>query len=387
MRGLIWGLSFCAVLFLSGCEPKAAPYILQNPEVTVAEAAYGDIFPSMIYVAKAEGLNSVDLRARVEGYLTRRCFTEGQYVRNGDLLFEIEDVNYKAELAVAEGNLTRCKAALENARKDYIRQEQLLKQNATARQAFDATLFAVKEAEGNFRAQEGTVVLARQKLAYTRITAPFDGQVGLARYSVGNLVNPESDALANITHTNQMRVRFNLSEVDLLGFLLERTEPNVDTEVQIVRLQQSLRVNLIFQNGKIYPLEGQLSFLNNRINAGMGTLIVEAVFDNPEQLLVPGMYVKVRIEQIQARHALMIPQRAITQTQAGDQVITVDSQNMTDIRIIKTGLRYGTAIEVLSGLKVGERVITEGLLKASRRGLEVRAIMDLSSVKSPLPQI
>lgn len=386
MKNLVFMLAAILFLGLTACETgfgkkSTAQKVVTPPDVTVCEAVHGDIYRSMVYVAQTRSYDSVDLTARVEGYLTKKHFVEGQYVKKGDLLFEIEDVNYKAALAIAEGNLMRIQAELENAKSDFSRQERLVKQNATAQQAYDRALYQMKEKEANFKAQEGEVILASQKLKYTKIYAPFDGQIGLAAYSVGNLVNPESRPLATLKNISRMRVQFNLSEVDLLNALVNtRTaKPHTDSQIQ-QDLKESLRVKLIFQNGSVYPFDGIVSFFDNQVNRTTGTMVLEAVFDNPGHVLMPGMYVKVKLEEIKPLHALLIPQRAITQTQAGDQVITVDSANVTDIKIIKTGIKFQTAVQVLGGLNVGERVITEGLLKASRRGVTVRPVLDRTPV-------
>lgn len=364
-----WGQLIMAAgvaLAIAGCE-KAK--VAEVPfEVTVAPATNGSVVAATKIIGQAKAYDSVNLEARVKGFLTKRLFREGQLVKKNDLLFEIEKDQYQADVESAQGQLLKAQAALKNAEIEFNRQAKLLKENATSQRNYDDVLCKKMEAQAGVMQAEAQLQNAKINLSYTDVRSPFDGRVGLATYSVGNVVGPGSEKLANVVSLNPIRILFNVSEVDVLNMRLQ--ELNKDFTPP-----QDLIVRLEFQNGVMYKRTGVISFCNNKINESTGTLLVEALFENPEMILFPGMYVKVIIEEKKKVDALLIPQCAIQQDQAGSYVLVVDKQNKVSTKYIKTGITSGPCVQVISGLQAGELVVIDGLQKIHRDSV-VKPVVD-----------
>ncbi len=362
IRGSMKRLSIflAAAALLSGCEKEppapAAPPVVET--VTVAE---GPITEFISAVGEAKAYDEVNLVARVEGYLVNRNFTEGQKVKKGQLLYEIEPTLYEAGVRSAEAALEKARAAQKNAEIQYTRQDSLLKKDATSERAFDNAEAEKLQAAADVKACEAALTTAKQDLEYTRIQAPFDGWIGLSAYSVGNLVNRESGTLAKVVSTDPMRVEFVVSEMDILTMRdYRRTEKG----------RPDVRVRLFLQNGAAYPLDGKIDFWNNEINPNTGTLKLQAVFQNPERLLLPGMFVRIRIEPAAPGRKLLVPLTALMNDQAGDYVYVVGPDGVVNRRTIGTEFRDGGFAVVKSNLTPGEKVIVKGLQKV-RPGMTV----------------
>lgn len=370
------------ILFIvaaGGCgKPQAKPTVQMTRDVSVTAAVEADVYPYQTAIAEVVAMSSVDIVSRIEGFLEKRHFVEGQTVKKGALLYSIEDSIYKAQLEVERGTLKAYEADLANKRLDLERQDRLMTQNATTEQERDHAKYAVEQAVGQLEAQKGAVALAERNLYYTKLYAPFDALTGFSAPSDGDLVNPASGTLVTLVSTGDVRVRFSLPEKALLNFLVVKEERDNEHDKVIEAIRKEIRVRLILPNGEYYPHDGTVEFFSNQVSRTMGTFTAEAVFNNSEGALIDGMNCKVRLERRAPLKALLIPSRAISKTQAGDMVIVVDSANITDLRIIKAGRVYNTATEVLGGLKPGERVITEGLLRASQRGLLVNPMEDIN---------
>jgi len=364
---LISGLTAIAVLGLlvAGCKQKVVKQTV--PAVTVALAVNGDVQPTDEYIGQAKAYDEVDLIARVQGYLTKRNFIEGQMVKQGDLLFEIEKDEYKAKVESARGALLKAQANQKNAQIEYDRQATLLRQNATAQRTYDDALYNKMSADADVINCQGQLDLANLNLSYTDIRSPFDGRVGLATYSVGNLVGPSSQKLASVVRLEPMRIEFNVSELDVLHHRQRMLKGMVPPDF--------FRVLLKYQDGRYYDHEGKLSFTDNKINTATGTLLVEAVFSNPDHFITPGMYVKIVLQSKDKIPALLIPRSAVQESQIGEYVLQVTKDMKVRLQPIKTGLRNGASVQVVSGLQPGDMVITVGLQKV-RPGMTVTVTED-----------
>jgi len=217
---------------------------------------------------------------------------------------------------------------------------------------------------------EADLTTASLNLGYTTINAPFDGRIGFYTYSEGNLVGPGSKRLANVVKLDPMRVQFNVNEIDLVNLQLNRGKDNSAAKNEYV-------VTVQFQNGTVYAQEGKLSFADNKVNSSTGTILVEALFPNPDLVLVPGMYLKVAVKDKEQKPALLIPQSSIQESQLGKYVLVVGADNKVSQRVIKTGIKSGPSIQVVEGLKEGEKVIVEGLQKV-RLDMAVKPLVDES---------
>lgn len=354
----------------SGCsKPQKAE--VPPPSVTVAPAVTGSVISESEIIGQAVAYDSVDLIARVDGFQMKTCFEYGQFVKKDQMLFEIEKDQYQAKVEAAQGALAKAQAQAKNAEINFRRQKTLFEQNAVAEKNFDDAEQIFGEAKANVLSTQADLDMAKINLGYTDIKCPFDGKIGIASYSDGNFVGPASGKLANVVRINPMYVQFYVSEVDVINLSIERLKNNSDS------MKEYIKVRLQFQNGVMYKEDGTLTFADNTINTSTGTLLVRATFQNPDKMLIPGMYMKVFLVDKRQLESLLIPQPAIQESQAGKSVLVVGKDSKVSQRMIKTGIKSGARIQVTEGLQAGELVIVEGLQKV-RPGQVVQTVIDQS---------
>ncbi len=364
---------FLAVLFIlsvlmSACKKQQRPEE-PPPSVTVVKVAKGDVAATTELIGQAKAYDEVDLVARVQGFLEKISFKEGSAVTKGQVLFKIEQEQYAAQVKASEALLMRMQATLANAEADFNRQKKLLESNVAAQKDFDKANAYYLESKAGVLAAEASLEQAKLNLGYTTITAPFDGRIGFFTYSEGNLVGPNSKRLANVVKFDPIRIQFNMSEVDLVEMQLNRTIKQDNSE------RDKYTILIQFQNGALYDKEGKISFADNKVNSSTGTILLEALFPNPDRIVAPGMYVKVLIREKDKTPALLIPQSSIQESQLGKFVLTVGADGKVAQKTIKTGVKIGPSIQVTEGLQAGEMVIVEGLQKV-RFDTAVRAVVD-----------
>jgi len=357
----------------SGSKQEAPP-----PSVTVVPAVKGSVSPVDEYVGQAKAQDCVVLVARVSGMLMKRNFSEGQPVKAGDKLFEIEKDVYQAELEQAKGALLSEQANQRSCDIELARTERLLKVDATPKKDYDSALYKKMSADAKVAEADASVKKAQINLSYTDIFAPFDGRVGLSTYSEGNIVGPDSKQLATVVKLDPIRVEFSLDEKSLLEWSLSVI--NID-EAQRQKIRKSFLVKIKLQDGSVYKHEGELSYSDNHVNSSTGTLLVQATFPNPDMVIAPGMYLRVLISKRDADEAILIPGRAVLQNQLGSYVFIVSKDGKVSARQLKTGSQSGQMIQVLSGVEPGEQVVVEGLQKI-RHGIVVNAVQDKPDLSS-----
>ena len=368
-------------LFCVGCGEKNAQ--AGKPaavDVEVAQVEQRDVPIYGEWIGTLDGFTNADVRAQVTGYLLRQGYQEGAFVKQGQLLFEIDPRPFRAALDQAEGQLAQARANLANAaavqgrtQLDVERYTPLVKEQAASQQDLDnavqnnlAAKATVATAEAQIKTDEAAVETAKINLDFTRLIAPIDGIAGQAQLQVGALVNPSSGPVTSVSTVDPIKVYFTVSESEYLDW-----NKRFPTETSRVAADKSLRLQLILADGSTYPRDGTFYFADRQVNVGTGSIRIAGLFSNPGNILRPGGYGRVRTAVRVQKDALLIPQRAVSELQGAYQVAVVDGENKVSIRTVKVGDRVGSQWIIADGLKPGERVVAEGVQKV-RPGAQVK---------------
>jgi RND family efflux transporter MFP subunit len=350
-----------------------------SPDVEVAQVEQKDVPIVGEWIGTLDGLVNADVRAQVNGYLLRQGYQEGAFVKKGELLFEIDPRPFQAVVDQAQGQLEQATAMLANTEAvqrrtelDVDRYTPLAKEQAASQQDLDnavqnnlAAKATVATAKAQIQSAQAALETAKINLDFTRLIAPIDGIAGQAQLQVGALVNPSSGPVTSVSTVDPIKVYFTVSESEYLAW-----RKRFPTETTREAADKSLQLELILADGSTYPHEGTFYFADRQVNESTGAIRIAALFPNPGNILRPGGYGKVRAATRIQEGALLVPQRAVSELQGGYQVAVVDGQNKVSIRTIQVGDRVGNEWIVSDGLKLGERVIVEGVQKV-RPGMQV----------------
>jgi membrane fusion protein (multidrug efflux system) len=364
------------VLVLTACSDQEAP-VAAIPEVYVAEVVQRDVPIYMEIVGQTRGSQDVDIRARVEGFLDTINFTEGAFVHKGDLLYQIDPKPLQAALAQAKANLATSQARLDQTTVTVNRMKPLAAQQAVSMQELDNALAAQSAAIAQVDAARAAADKAELDLGYATIASPIDGIVGITEVKAGNLVGSgESTLLTTVSKVDPIIFRGGISEADYLN-LARNVEASKAT-----REGSAIAAQLFLADGSIYPYPGSLDAVERAVDPTTGTLAVQISFPNPERLLRPGQYGRVRFASEIRRDALLVLQRAVQELQDRHNVVVVDAGNKVSVRSVKVGPRVDDLWVIDEGLKPGERVVVEGLQRL-RDGMTVKAVPVAASASSP----
>ena len=290
--------------------------------------------------------------ARISGYLQKSFFKEGDYVKAGDTLFLIEPMEYQNASNVAGANIQNIRAQLEYANKQLARAEELVKQDYIAKSRYDEILANRNALQAQLNAAQSTYKDTNRNLSYTMVKAPVDGRIGIIDVTVGNYVTPSSGSLTTINSTNPIYVTFPLSSDDFSA--VSSKDRNVNTQ---------RRVELYFKNGDKYELDGIQDFLDNKVDMTTGTVTLRATFQNPDNRLIHGDFVNVKLFANVPVNVPVVPQVAVQENQEGKYVYVLGEDNIPQLTYIVVQGQTGDKWIVKDGLKAGDRIIIEGVSK------------------------
>jgi membrane fusion protein, multidrug efflux system len=332
--------------------PPSNPWMAPTP-VHLIPVTKGDLSVQLKAIGSASPLNTVTVRSRVSGILVNLRFKEGQLVKAGELLAEIDPAPYQIKLAQAEGTLQQTKAQLQNAEEDLTLYERLLTQNSIAKQQFDKQKALVEQLRGTLKNHSAMLDDARLQLSYTRITAPISGRTGLRRVDVGNLVNTgDANGLVTITQTQPIAIVFTIPENQLIAVRKAFSEAQTAKGALTVEAWDRSEQNLLST--------GKLTTLDNQIDTATGTLRLKAEFDNTDDSLFPNQFINARLHLQTVKDALTIPIDAVQYGSKGTYVYIVE-EGKAKMRRIKLGALEDKRTEVTEGLKDGDQVVIEGI--------------------------
>lgn len=355
------GASFAASLLftipLSGCKKKPPP-APPPPEVMVITVTPTNVPIFEEWIGTLDGSVNAQIHAQVTGYILTQNYSEGSEVKAGDLLFQIDPRPFQAVLDQAKAKLGQDQAQDEKNRLDVERYTPLAKDQAISQQTLDNAVQAKAASEAAIKADQAAIESASVNLGFTRITSPIDGLAGLAQVQIGNLVGPSTSALTTVSTLNPLRVYFQVSEESYLRFWKKFVLTGT-TDFDAPPLE------LILSDGSVYPGKGKFAFADRQVNINTGTLQIVGLIPNRRDVLRPGQYARIRAETQVRTNALVVPQRAVSQLQSAYQLAVVGESNKINIVSVKVGRQVGSNWIIDEGLKPGERVVVEGIQKAT----------------------
>ena len=370
------GLS--VVLLLAACgkseaPPAAAGGGMPPPEVGVVVATPGEVGLVTELPGRLEASRVAQVRARAAGILQKRLFREGSDVKAGQPLFAIDAAPYAAALQSAEATLARAQANLTQAAALAERYKPLLAANAVSQQEYANAVAAHKQAEADVAAGKAAVQTGRINLNYASVTAPISGRIGRALVTEGALVGQgEATQLAVIQQIDPVYVNFTQSA----GEVMKLRRALADGQLQRAGGSEAASVRVVLEDGSEYALPGKLLFSDLTVDPSTGQITLRAEVPNPKGDLLPGLYVRVRLEQAQVANAITLPQQAVTRTQQGDKITVVGADGKLSPRMVKVGAARNNQWIVLEGLKAGEQVMVDGFQKLQMMppGTPVKAV-------------
>jgi membrane fusion protein (multidrug efflux system) len=363
IRHTIFGILICAGLTsLGGCKKEEAGAVTPSPlNVQVVTVEQKDVPIYYEWIGTTDGLVNAKIRAQVTGYLLKQHYREGATVKKGDLLFEIDPRKFLAALKQAAGELDRAQAQRIKAEYDVSRNEPLAQEGAISQKEFQDSVQMSRAAVASVESAAASLEQAKLNLEWTKVVAPIDGVVGVAKAQIGDLVN-SSDELTSMSQLDPIRVYFPASEQEYLKFsalVQERYRDKEDPR----KIRDDGRIEMVLSNGEVYPHKGWFFLADRQVDVKTGTIRIAALFPNSENILRPGLYAKVRTALALRKGALLVSQRAVSETQGRYQVGVLTPENKVEIRSVSVGERVGSQWIIAQGLEPGEQVIVDGLQK------------------------
>jgi membrane fusion protein (multidrug efflux system) len=358
-------VGMCLLLTVAGCEEKEAAPPPSPPEVEVTGVVQRDVPIYQEWVAQLNGQVNADITPKVQGYLLKRNYAEGFFVRQGQLLYEIDPRPFIASLDQAKAQVAVAVANQTEAENNVTRDRPLAAQNAIPQKQLDTDISTLAATTAQVNAAKASMVQAELNLSWTKVLSPIDGVAGISNSNVGDLVGTATK-MTTVSQVNPIRAYFNISESDYLG----RAQA-ISRLVRGNRAQEeAVPIEFIQTNGIAFPAKGKIVLVNREIASQTGTIQIAAEFPNKEGILRPGGFGNVRIETGTTEHALLVPQAAVIEVQSMYQVVVVSPENKAMFRPVKVGERVGPNWIITEGLKPGEKIIVQGFMKV-REGTPV----------------
>ena len=378
MRLKTIGLIACLSSLLLACSQQQASEAPAPPapDVTVVETKAQDVTLYMEFVGQTGGLKDIAIRARVEGFLEGLHFQEGGDVKKGDLLYTLESQPFEEKVANRMSKVAEAKTLLTYAKNDLNRIKPLAEINAVSQSDLDAAVASHEAAISSLEAAKANLRASKIELGYTKIYSPIDGIIGKTQAKVGDFVgrDPSTDTLNTVSQVDTILVTFYITETQYLEIARHLAKPG-----QADKDDREPTLELILIDGSVYPHKGRPDFVDREVDTTTGAMLVQASFDNPEKLLRPGQFVRVRAQARVIENGILIPQRSVMELQGLYNVYVVNADNTAEIREITVGPKVGSDWLITEGLKPGERVVYEGLQKV-KDGVEVKpTVADVNS--------
>jgi membrane fusion protein (multidrug efflux system) len=359
LRGIALG-----VLLVVGCKPDEPPAVAAS--VVVEPVGQRDVRVIREFIGTTEGQVDAEIRPQVSGYLISRDYREGTLVKASEPLFRIDPRPFRATLDQARGELERSRAALAKAEQDVARFTPLAREGAVSQQELDTAVQAARAGRAAVDAAKAVVERADVDLGFTRITSPIAGLAGVANVQIGDLVDPKSpNPLTTVSQIDPIRVATPVSERDYL-----RVAPRISANLEGGPRAGGVQLELILADGSVHPHPGRLAVVGREVDPKTGTIMLKSEFPNPELVVRPGQYARVRVATEVLKDALVLPQRAVAEMQGVHQVAVVGDDDVVEMRVVKLGPEDGSDVVIREGLAPDQRVVVDGLQKV-RNGAKV----------------
>ena len=375
MRMAIWlGL----MILMAGCRENTGPVPSPVP-VIAAEVIVRDQPVNFEAMGQTIGSQDIEIRARVDGILESVHFREGAMVEKGALLYTIDPSTLEANLAQAQGGLAQAEAAFDKAQRDVWRLTPLWEKNAVSRQMLDDAIAAQSSASGAVETARGAVDNMQIQLGYTKIYAPIAGLIGKTEVKPGNLVGRgQNTLLTTLSALDPIHVRFSISEQDYLALRQAHAD-----QIQAAPETPAAVFDLVLADGSTWPQKGAVVFADRNVDPTTGTLLLEVAFPNPDGILRPGQFGRVRVPVRQIARAVLVPQRAVRELQATYSVYVVGADGCAEFRPVQIGPRIDNLYVIEAGLQPGEQVVVEGGQKLQNRMPVAVTLQDAVAAAAP----
>lgn len=360
-----------SAIWLTGCDNSGdKPSHAQTPQVTVHVVSTAPLSVTTELPGRTSAFRIAEVRPQVSGIILQRNFTEGSDIKAGQSLYQIDPATYQAAYNSAQGDEAKAEAAAGLAHLTVKRYLPLLGTQYISRQEYDQAVATARQADADVIATKAAVESARINLAYTKVTSPIAGRIGKSSVTEGALVtNGQTNAMATIQQLDPIYVDVTESSNDFMHLKQQSLQRGNDTK----------SVQLVMENGQTYPLKGSLQFSDVTVDESTGSITLRAIFPNPQHTLLPGMFVRARIDEGVDPEAMLVPQQGVTRTPRGEaSVMLVNDKNQIETRAVTTSQAIGDRWLITAGLHSGEKIVVSGLQKV-RPGVTVKATEDTAA--------